>query len=410
VEQATFRSLTSPIVEAAERERPLDGVWLYLHGAMEVEGLGSGEAWLVSRLRKALGPAVPMAVALDFHANLTETLVAGANVIRGYRTAPHTDQGDTQLDTARLLLRCLREALLPHPVMVRVPMMSPGDALVTTIEPGRTMMAETVVAERRPGVLCASLFGGQPWVDAPNVGLSVVVTPTGPQEPARHEAWRIGGLCWESRRSIRFEAETAEPEEALRRAAAETTGPVFISDSGDNTTGGAPGDDAAFLGLMLEMGVQNAVFAGIVDAEVVAACHHLPIGSRVRMRLGGTLAPGHSTAIEINGCLKHSGAILGWSGEEAGRCVVLSLPGVDVLVTERRCGVVSPEIMMSAGTDPRDYRLVVVKLGYLWDALRPLATRAMIALTPGATCEVLERVPYRHISRPIYPLDKDFEW
>ena len=143
VTQAALSKLTSPIVEAAEREPRLDGVWLYLHGAMEVEGLGSGEAWLVSRLREALGPAVPIAVALDFHANLTEALVGGVNIIRGYRTAPHTDQADTQLEAARLLLRCLREGLLPRPVMVRVPMMSPGDALVTTIEPGRAMMAET---------------------------------------------------------------------------------------------------------------------------------------------------------------------------------------------------------------------------------------------------------------------------
>jgi microcystin degradation protein MlrC len=410
VQHAAFHDLTSPIVSAAEHEGPFDGVWLYLHGAMEVEGLGSGEAWLVSQLRRVLGPNVPVAVALDFHANLTETLVRGVNVIRGYRTAPHTDQVDTQNDAARLLLRCFQEGLRPHPVMVRVPMMSPGDALVTTIEPGRTMMDETLAAEQQPGVLSASLFGGQPWVDAPNVGLSVVVTPTGEHELARQEANRIARLCWERRYDIHFEAETAEPEETLRRAAAATAGPVFISDSGDNTTGGAPGDDAGFLGLMLEMGVQNALVAGITDAAVVAACHHLPLGTQVKTRLGGTLAPGRSTAIEITGTLKHSGTILGWSGEDAGRCVVLAHRGVDVLVTARRCGVVSPEIMKSAGVDPLDYRLVVVKLGYLWDALRPLATRAIIALTPGATCEALEKVPYHRLRRPIYPLDKDFEW
>jgi microcystin degradation protein MlrC len=288
-------------------------------------------------------------------------------------------------------------------------MVSPGDALVTTIEPGRSLMAQTLQAEQRPGILCASLFGGQPRVDAPNVGTSVVVTPEGPAEPARQEAQRLAKLCWSRRREIHFEAETAEPEDALRRALGEPAGPVFISDSGDNTTGGAPGDDAAFLGLMLDMGVRDALFAGIADAEVVAACYGLALGSRVETRLGGTLAPGRSTALEVTGTLKHRGSILGWAGEDAGRCVVLSLPGVEVLVTERRCGVVSPQIMRSAGVDPLDYKLVVVKLGYLWDALRPIAKRAIIALTPGATCEVLERVPYHHLRRPIYPLDKDFE-
>ncbi len=66
--------------------------------------------------------------------------------------------------------------------------------------------------------------------------------------------------------------------------------------------------------------------------------------------------------------------------------------------------------MRSAGVEPLDYGLIVVKLGYLWDALRPLAERAIIALTPGATCEVLERIPYRRLVRPMYPLDQDFDW
>jgi len=425
VERGAFLDLVGPVLQTARQQGPFDGVWLYLHGAMEVEGLGSGEAWLLSRLREILGSDVPIAVALDFHANLTETLVREASVVRGYRTAPHTDQIETQVDAAKLLLRCIHEGLRPRPVMVRVPMVSPGDALVTTIEPGRTLMAETVAAAEAPGILCASLFGGQPWVDAENVGMSVVVTPEGPRSPgacsptpdgmpalerARDEAGRIARLCWESRREIRFEAEIAEPQDALHAALKEPEGPVFISDSGDNTTGGAPGDDAAFLQLMLQAGARNALFAGITDAAVVATCDDVEIGGPFETHLGGTLAPGRSTSIEVKGLLKSRGRIMGWSGEDAGRCVVLGLPGVDVLVTERRCGVVSPAIMASAGVDPLAHHIVVVKLGYLWDALRPIAKRAIIALTTGATCEVLEKVPYHRILRPIYPLDKDFEW
>lgn len=190
VEPETFRGLTDPMLEAA-RQGPIAGVWLYLHGAMEVAGLDSGETWLVGSLRKLLGPDFTIAAALDFHANLTQGLVAAAGVIRGYRTAPHTDPNDTQLAVPELLVRCLREALLPHPVMVRVPMVSPGDALVTTIEPGRTLMAKTLAAEQREGILCAFLLGGQPWVDASNVGQSVVVTPPGPPALAWEEAgWR----------------------------------------------------------------------------------------------------------------------------------------------------------------------------------------------------------------------------
>src|SRR5262245_61913586 len=49
----------------------LDGVLLDLHGAMVPEGLDDGEGDLIAAVRKAVGPAVPIAVTLDFHTNLT---------------------------------------------------------------------------------------------------------------------------------------------------------------------------------------------------------------------------------------------------------------------------------------------------------------------------------------------------
>jgi microcystin degradation protein MlrC len=33
-----------------------------------------------------------------------------------------------------------------------------------------------------------------------------------------------------------------------------------------------------------------------------------------------------------------------------------------------------------------------------------------MALSPGCTDLRLERLPYRRIHRPIYPLDRDVEW
>jgi len=49
---------------------PLDGVLLDLHGAMVVEGIDDGEGDLLGAVRATVG-AVPIAVTLDFHANVT---------------------------------------------------------------------------------------------------------------------------------------------------------------------------------------------------------------------------------------------------------------------------------------------------------------------------------------------------
>src|SRR5512143_856167 len=47
----------------------LDGVLLDLHGAMVPEGLDDGEGDLITAVRAAVGPSVPIAVTLDFHSN-----------------------------------------------------------------------------------------------------------------------------------------------------------------------------------------------------------------------------------------------------------------------------------------------------------------------------------------------------
>ena len=64
----------------------------------------------------------------------------------------------------------------------------------------------------------------------------------------------------------------------------------------------------------------------------------------------------------------------------------------------------------AAGVDPMRQRIVVVKLGYLFPDLYDHAPRAIMALSPGATDLRLDRLPYRRLTRPIYPLDGDLSW
>lgn len=252
VEDSTYLEFREQILKVISKEKGrIDGIWFYLHGSMGVEGRGSAEADLLTEVRKIVGREVPIAVALDLHANMTETLVKEANVICGYRTAPHIDQEATQLKTAKLLVKSMQAKLLPVSVMVRPPMILTGDMATTTIEPGKTLIKELEVTEKREGILCATLFIGHPWMDVPNVGTSVVVVSEKDAEAARQEAKRIAKRFWDVRKEFHFEEETAEPEEAIERAMENKEYPVFVTDAGDNTTAGAPGDSAGLLKILL---------------------------------------------------------------------------------------------------------------------------------------------------------------
>ena len=51
-----------------------------------------------------------------------------------------------------------------------------------------------------------------------------------------------------------------------------------------------------------------------------------------------------------------------------------------------------------------DYQVIVVKQGYLFPQLRGLAKLSILALTPGATHQIIENLEYRKIVPPVYPL------
>ena len=81
VEDEAFETICREIVEAA-RQQP-DAILLDLHGAMVTRSFEDGEGELLSRIR-AVAPDVPIAVALDMHANLYPGMVTHATVIAGY--------------------------------------------------------------------------------------------------------------------------------------------------------------------------------------------------------------------------------------------------------------------------------------------------------------------------------------
>mgnify|MGYP003795707049 CR=1 FL=1 len=409
VEYDSFIRLKEELIEKIPENEKIDGIWLYLHGAMEVEGIDGADGGIVSEIRSKVGENVPIAVTLDFHANNSEKLVNSANIICGYRTAPHTDIEETQIRAAKLLLRCIKEKLLPKPIIVRPPLNITGDKVTTNSEPAKSLVRELERVERDREILSISLFNGQPWVDSINTGASVVAIPLYDSQIALESAKYLANLFWKVRNNFNFQVEALEPEEAIDRAINLKENPIFITDSGDNVTAGAPGDNTYLLKLLLREKMRNVLVGGITDSHAVELCNTLSIGEEIRLSLGAEVDK-RSEHTTINGILKGKGRVLGWDGEDGGRSVIINTEGIDVIVTERRCAFTSPEVFNSIGIDIFNYKIIVVKLGYLYPKLEEISKYTIMALTPGCSCESIERLGFNNIRRPMYPIDRDFEW
>ena len=405
--EAAFRGLADELVSMIPASG-MDGVWLYLHGALEVENIGSGELELLRMVRKKIGFRIPVSLALDFHANNTQDLMDLANVIVGYRTVPHRDMKETELRAAELLIHCVERKLLPRPRMARANVVVPGDCVLTDEQPLRGIMDAAAELEKQAGMLACNVFNGQPWVDAPNMGPSMVCIHESDESAAKTAAVQLAKRFFEARHDFRFSVEAYEPEEALDRAYEEGPRPVFVSDSGDNTTAGSAGDNAFLLGLLRQKRMKGVLLGGITDEAAVLRCHAVEPGDALALDLGGTIEPS-STRIRVEGTLLFKGDIEGWYGENAGPCAVLRCNGIDVIVTAKRCPLTKPRIFEGLGLKLEDYRFVVVKLGYLYPELAKVAKRTILAFTTGGSTERLQDMGMKRIHRPMFPLDEGFE-
>ena len=399
VEKHIFDGFAEEILETVRENPDADGVYIFFHGSMEVEEIGSGELYLLKEIKKVLtNDKALIALSMDAHANVTDELTDYAHIISGFKTVPHTDQVACQERAAKALCYCLKNGLRPVSYMQRVPFLLKNDTLLTGYEPLKGLIAETVALEESGEVLCANLFLGHCWIDAPNTSASTVVTALDGDTAAKH-AKDLAKKLWDTRRDYKFLIEAEEPEECVKRAIEGKEGRIFITDSGDNTTAGSEGDTTGILRLFLEAApAKKTCVAGITDFDIVDGYWNLKDGDEVYVEKFGAKA-----------IVKAHGEILGWTKEIIGRSLALSFGNVDAVFTELRSAFIEKGNFDKANVDLLGYEIVVVKLGYLFTELKPYADRELFALTDGASCVELKRLGLKRILRPMFPLD-EFEF
>lgn len=402
-----FLKLAGKLVDMLPTEG-LDGIWLYLHGAMCVEELGSAEEYLLRMIREKVGFSVPISLAMDFHADNSDEIPRLCNCVTGYRTAPHCDREETERRALKLLLRCIEKKILPSPQLARADVIICGDAVQTELEPLKGIMQMAKELEELPGMLSVQVFNGQPWIDEAYTGPNFIVTHEWDNDLAMECAKRLADRFYEVRHDFKFLIEAVEPQEAVRLAMEAEEELVFISDSGDNTTAGAAGDNAYMINLLQRMGTKRVLVAGIMDEAACLRCYEANIGDTLTLTVGGSLAAESECAC-ITGKLIHRGDILSYQNNNAGPSATLDCGDMTVVITKNRASVCRPDIFASIDLDFRQFRIVVVKLGYLFPELAAEAQRAILAFTPGTSCERLEDMHLMRIRRPMFPLDDYFK-
>ncbi len=404
VERKTYEALKTEFLDRLRKLLPLDGLYLAMHGAMFVQGMQDAEGDWIAAVREVVGSDCLITASYDLHGNLSRRVIDHLDMLSAFRTAPHIDREETARRACDMLISCLEKKIRPALVWVPIPVLMPGERSSTLYEPAKRLWAQLPAMNRRPGVLDVSLLVGYVWADEPRATASAVWTGTKP-DVLRQGALELARQYWDARSEFKFGVWTGTMAECIARAQGLKTAPVVISDSGDNPTGGGTGDRADALSELLRLKVGGAVVAGIADRPGTEACYKAGIGQTLSLKIGGSIDPEKSRPLEV----KAKVLFLASSDRLPERQAVIEVEGISVVLTARRRPFHQVQDFTMLGLDPKKFKIVVVKAGYLVPEIEAIANPNIMALTDGSVNQDIEHLASKN-RVPTYPFVPDPKW
>lgn len=396
-----FARLSDIALTALHMSEHLDGLVLCLHGAMASASEPSADAVLLERISAATG--VPVALSLDLHANCSLRLCASAHVVTGYKTNPHVDLAATGARAAAMLCAVINGSFTPAMAVSTRPVIFPDETL--RIESGVLgEILDSCLVDVDSTVIDVNVFPTQPWLDAPDVGFTALVTTTGNHVVAQRLADAIADQVYARRND--FEIENIAPAvECLRTALASSMRPSIITESADAPTAGGSGDSPAMLHALASLDVPSnlTVLATIVDSHVVNECHELGVNAHLSTSIGASIDQRYHQPFILEGEVLTVGKGeyrlkgVGYEGLTAsmGRFAVVRSGALRLLVTERASWSADPSTWRFAGLDPDSADVLIVRSCTDYIANFPIAaSTAMVADVEGACTPRLSRLRF----------------
>lgn len=410
VTREAYESLVNKTLDSLKKHAPYDGLFFDIHGAMSVVGLDDPEGDFITRIREVIGFETLVSTSMDLHGNVSQRLAENVDLITCYRMAPHEDAMQTKRRAVSNLVERIKsgKGKPAYKAWIPIPILLPGEKTSTRIEPGKSVYQAVEPAASQDGIVDAALWVGYAWADEPRNHAVAMVTGDD-QEKVGQTAEALARRFWDARNDFDFVAPTGSLEECLAKAIASKKRPFFISDSGDNPTAGGAGDVTWTLTEILKNPAFKSengpelIYASIPGADFVKKAIEAGVGNMVDGYAGAKVDDRFAPPVHLVGKVTS----ITEGDKDAQVEVVVKVGSVSVIVTQKRKPYHKEKDFTRLGLQPREAAIVVVKIGYLEPELYNMRADWLLALTPGGVDQNLERLGYRRIQRPMFPLDKD---
>lgn len=412
VSKETYDSLLNNTLSSLRKNLPYDGLFLDLHGAMSVEGLIDAEGDYIKKVREVVGYKTIISTSMDLHGNVSKKLVNESDLITCYRMAPHEDAMESKQRALENLLERIENGKGKpiYKAWIPVPILLPGEQTSTRIDPGKKLYSQVDPITKIDGVIDAGIWIGYAWADEPRNHAAVVVTGDNLKK-VKSSAEKLATNFWKYRNEFDFVAPTKNLNESLEQALNSNKTPFFISDMGDNPTAGGAGDVTWTLEKLLkrkEFKTSNGpklIYASIPGPDLIEKAIKVGEGNDVEGYVGAEVDDRYAPPILLKGrVIKIKKGDINAESE-----VVIQTGSISVIVTKKRKPYHYEKDFNDLGLNLKKTNIVVVKIGYLVPELYDIQKGWVMALTPGGVDQNLERLGYKNINRPMFPIDKEMK-
>jgi microcystin degradation protein MlrC len=410
VTREAYESLVNETLELLKKDMPYDGIFFDIHGAMSVVGLDDPEGDFITRIREVVGKEPIISTCMDLHGNVSKRLAENTDLITCFRLAPHEDALESKQRALENLLDRLEngKGKPAYKAWIPVPILLPGEKTSTRIEPAKSLYAQVEPISAREGIIDAAIWIGYAWADEPR-NQGVVMVTGDDKDAVAGAAEELATAFWKVRNEFEFVAPVAPLDECLDMAIASKVHPFIISDMGDNPTAGGAGDVTWTLTEILarpEFKKENGpslIYASLPGPDFIEKAVAAGVGKHVEGFAGADIDARYAPPVKLSGIVK----AIEHGDASAETEVVVQVGSVKVIVTKKRKPYHYEKEFTRLGLNPRETDIVVVKIGYLVPELYDMRADWIMAQTPGGVDQDLERLGYKRINRPMFPLDKD---
>lgn len=413
VKEEVYQTIEKDILESLKKRLPVDGVLLALHGALVSEQRDDCEGALLEKVRKLVGPKIPVVVTLDYHANITKKMVEYSDVLVGFRTYPHVDFAKTGIKAACILEELIQKKTSFSPVFHKLPLMVP----VEDSETGKGISGDVIKKleefDKEEDLLSASLFCAQPWLDIDEAGVSLLFYVKGEKEKWESRVQGLEQYIMENKEA--FFQKYPDIHEVLTNMETYEK-PLIVVDSGDITTAGGIGDSTEILWALLEQKSIAKAALSIVSPRAVKEAFLIGEGNEGNITIGGDTDYGYNKSVTVYARVisltdkpsKVNGeAFSGVEANSGRRAYLLIEEHIHAVVTEYTSLLYDPQFLRDLGIEPSEMDLIAQKSHKLFrSAYKDIAKEIVILNSPGFTDQNIKRLPFKKL-QGVYPLSRD---